>query len=265
MFYKKRSTTFFIAVLLLSSTTHISFSKIKKSKNWREKYQTAVKYYEAKKYYKAEQLLEEVVPLSKGSGEAQLAQFYQAYCSFHRKDYRVSACYFKNFYETYPRSPHVEEAMYIRAYALYSASPDVKLDQAVTKEAIEALKTYLHHYPNGTYRNKATEHLHTLREKLTLKAYNNASFYHQLGYYHAATKVLENFQKEFPTSPLSEKAAYLQIDAQYILAEKSNGEKKQAHFYTLIEYCQHFFDQYRDSPYTQKIEKIYEQTLTQVK
>lgn len=264
MFSKEPSTTFFIAVLLFSSTACNSFSKIQRSKDWREKYQAAVKYYEAKKYYKAEQLLEEVVPLSRGSEEAQLAQFYQAYCSFHRKDYRLSAYYFKNFYETYPRNPQVEEAMYMRAYALYIASPDVKLDQAITQKAIQALEAYLHQHPNGTYSNKATEYLHTLREKLMLKAYNNAKLYHQLEHYHAATNVLENFQKDFPASPFNEEAAYLQVDAQYLLAKESTEEKKKDHFYTTIEYCQRFFNKYPDSPYTQKIEKIYEYSLTQI-
>lgn len=179
------------------------------------KYQQAVLCYESGNYNEALRLFEEAAPLIRGKQEEASVCFYRAYCSFYQRKYVPSSDRFESFYKTFPRDHRVEEAMYMRGHALYSNSPDVKLDQAYTQEAAEVLRNYLDLYPQGVYVNKANIQLRELNNKLALKAFNSAKLYHQLTYYRAAVITLENFQKDFSDSSYNEEAAYLKVDAQY--------------------------------------------------
>jgi outer membrane protein assembly factor BamD len=179
------------------------------------KYEQAVLCYESGNYSEALRLFEEAIPLIRGKQEEASACFYQAYCSFYQKAYVLSSDRFKYLHETFPRDLRAEEAMYMRGHALYLNSPDVRLDQAYTQEAVEVLRDYLNFYPDGVYVNEANVQLGELSDKLALKAFNGARLYHQLTHYRAAVVTLENFQKDFPDSSYGEEAAYLKVDAQY--------------------------------------------------
>jgi len=189
-------------------------------------YQQAMLCYTSKKYSEALPLFEEALRLLQGKREEAPVYFYRAYCSFYQKkkekakkelknNYVQSADRFQYFRETFPRDLRIEEAMYMQGHALYLASPDVRLDQAFTQEAVHALRDYLNDYPSGTYWEKANVQLKELEHKLALKAFKNAKLYHQLMHYRAAVVALENFQKDFSNTPYHEEAAYLKADAQY--------------------------------------------------
>lgn len=228
-------------------------------------YDQAMVRYEAMDYYGTSKLLDEAIPLLRGKKEAVLAHFYRAYSNFYQAAYQRSALDFKYFYETYPSTPQVEEALYMQGYALYRCSPDVRLDQQNTEKAIQTLETYLRSYPQGIYEDRATRHLRKLRDKLALKAFNNAKLYHRFSHYQAAVIALTNFQQDFPDTPLNEKAAYLKTDAQYKFAQEAKIPTKQAsRLRTALVYCHHFLDQYPHSRYKQAIAKIYKNTLAQI-
>jgi outer membrane protein assembly factor BamD len=222
------------------------------------KYQQAVMLYEAKDYYEASRLFEEILPLLRGKTEEASTCFYQAYCSFYRKDYIQSSDRFKYFRETFLGDLRVEEAMYMQGHALYLNSPDVKLDQSLTQEAANILRSYLSYYPGGAYVDEASVQLEVLNNKLALKDFNNAKVYYQLTHYRAAVITLENFQKDFPTSPYNEEAAYLKAGAQYRYLKKTKGIDQKEQSNIAIKYCQEFLDNYPDSQYTSAVEAMYE-------
>ncbi|HAN49529.1 MAG TPA: hypothetical protein DCQ08_00555 [Amoebophilaceae bacterium] len=221
------------------------------------KYQQAITCYEAEDYYEALQLFEETLPLLRGKKEEASACFCQAYCSFHRKNYIQSSDRFKHFRETFLGDPRVEEAMYMQGHALYLESPDVKLDQALTQEAVHVLRSYLSYYPGGVYVDEANVQLEELDNKLALKHFNNAKFYSQLTYYRAAVVALGNFQKDFPDSSYNEEAAYLKADAQYRYLKETKGTAKKEQSDIAIKYCQEFLGAYPDSQYTLVVQEMY--------
>ena len=178
-------------------------------------YQQAMLCYESKDYSEALRLFEEAMPLLRGKKEEASAYFHRAYCNFYRKKYVQSASLFRYFYETFPKSGHSEEAMYMRGHALYLESPDIKCDQVSTEEAAHVLRNYLKFYPRGAYVHEANIQLDKLNNKLALKAFNNAKLYYKLAYHRAAVVTLETFQEDFPSSSYNEEAAYLKVDAQY--------------------------------------------------
>lgn len=228
------------------------------------KYQEAMACYEAKDYYEASKLFEEAIPLLRGKKDIILAHFYQACASFHQKAYQRSAHYFRHFYETYPRAPQAEEALYMQGYALYLASPDVTLDQTDTQEAVQVLHNYLALYPDGAHKSEAIQYLARLSDKLASKAFKNAQLYHQISQYQAAVIALTHFQQDFPHSLLNEEAAYLKTDAQYRLAKVCSLVEQEEKLRTTMTYCHNFLDQYPASRYRKTIEKIYEYSLKQI-
>lgn len=250
--------------LLLFSTGCSNFQKLLKSNKVDEKYTAAISYYEKEDYYRANQLLEQVLPLITGSEQSEKAKFIFADTYFKQGDYLLSAFHFKSFYETYPRSPLAEEAMFLYAKSNYNSSPGYEQDQTTTLAAIEALQEYLLRYPTSARTEEANKLVEDLFKKLDRKAFDNAKLYYNIRYYRSAVVAFQNFLKENPASPYSEEAAYLRVDAQYMFAQESVPGKQQERYDQVIDFYQAFVDQYPDSKFKRNAEQVYEKALAEL-
>lgn len=85
---------FFASLLTFSCG---EFYKLEKSTNWDELYEAANRYYDEGEHNKAIILYDRVLPVIKGSGKAELAEFNYAYAHFRTKRYIEAAEYFKTF------------------------------------------------------------------------------------------------------------------------------------------------------------------------
>jgi len=261
----QKNTYFAITFVLLLFTTACSdFRKIQKSSDWQVKYDAALEYYQNKDYYRAIVLLEEVLPIIRGTKTAEEAQYYYAYAHYYERKYILSSHYFKNFYDTYTRSQYATESLYMHAYSLYLQSPVPNLDQSSTFEAIEAMQLFINKYPYSEYKDKAEQILDELQAKLELKAYDNAILYYKLENYKAAIIAFNNFQKDFPDSELNEEISYWKVAAQFKLAEQSILVKQKERYYTTIEYYQTFIDKYPNSKFVDDAENIYETCVEKI-
>jgi outer membrane protein assembly factor BamD len=256
------SVIFFCFSLLLSSCS--DFQKILKSDNPDKKLEAAFRYYEKEDYYRAGMLFEELIPVLKGRAESEKAQFYFANTHFYEAQYILSAYYFKNFYETYPRSEFAEEAMFMHAKSLYKDSPAPNLDQTSTYSAMEAIQGFLNRYPATNWKEEANAMYDGLSKKLELKAFENARLYHQLRYYQSAVVAFNNFEKEFPASEFNEEAAFLRIESQYNLARLSVAEKQRERYFESVAYYQAFVDKFPNSKYLKSAEAYYDNSVAQI-
>ncbi|WKN42296.1 outer membrane protein assembly factor BamD [Tunicatimonas pelagia] len=257
----------YITVFLFLSTISFGCSDYRallKKGSWEEQYEAALKYYEEKDYYRATVLLENVLPIIRGTQKSEDAQFYYAYAHYYERKYILSAHYFKEFYETYSRSEKAQEAMFMHAYSLYLESPNPSLEQSSTKEAIDAMQRFINRHPYSDYKERAEAILDDLQEKLEIKAFANAKQYFDLRRHEAAIIALDNFQKDYPDSDLNEAASYYKLAAQYQLAEQSVITKQRDRYYTTIEFYQNFIDKYPQSRFIGQAESIYESCLGKV-
>ena len=71
------------------------YNKLLKSTDYELKYSYAKKYFNEKKYAKAATLLEEVVPIFKGSTYAEESLYLLAQTYYGQKDYQTASEYFK--------------------------------------------------------------------------------------------------------------------------------------------------------------------------
>jgi outer membrane protein assembly factor BamD len=267
---RKLSTApFFLLLLTFFIASCSGFQRLQKKGTYEEKYQAAIKYYEKKDYYKAGILFEELIPLLKGSKEAELAQFYFAYCQYHQGQYTLASFYFKKFYEVFGRSEFAEEAQFMYAYSLYRDSPNYNLDQTNTFTALEALQTFVNTYPKSKYREQSQQIINDLRIKLETKAYEIAKLYYKIGnsdviYYKSAVILCDNFQRNFPDSDYNEELAYLKIVAEYELAKTSIESKKKERFAEAVKFYEAFIDRYPTSRYLKDAEKVYDNCVSEI-
>lgn len=253
-----------LITLLLASVACTKFRKIQKSSDWKVKYEAALKYYDEKDYFRSNTLLEEILPIIRGTEEAEYANFIYAYTYYYQKQYILSAHYFNLFTEVYGRSEYVEEAAFMNAKSLYLQSPEPTLDQTSTYEALTALQQFLNKYPYSKYAEEADAKIHELQVKLETKAYQNARLYYKLRRYKAALIAFDNFQYDYPDSKYNEEIAFLAIETAHELASVSIRSKQEERYKNTVELYQKFVDRYPDSKYIKEAEKFFEDSIKQL-
>ncbi len=251
--------TFFWALIVMvaASACTSKFRKIQKNEDWRIKYEAAVTYYEKKDYYRASLLFEDIRPIVRGLPEGEEVEFYLAYCQYNEGTYLLASESFKSFFEVYGRSPKAEEALFMFAYSLYEAAPPSNLDQKSGVEAMNAMQNFLNRYPSSTFSPRAVEVIDASQQKLEEKGFENARQYLRVKNYKAAVIAFGNFQKDFPDSRFQEESAWLRVDAQYQLANKSMPNLQEERFKTVLEFYQEFIDSYPESRFLREAERLY--------
>ncbi|QCR25207.1 outer membrane protein assembly factor BamD [Pontibacter sp. SGAir0037] len=250
--------------LLLIFTSCSNYQKLLKSNDVDKKYQAALSYYEKEDYTRANELLKQVAPLMTGRVEAERANFVYAHTYFMQGDYILATYHFKNFYDTYQRSELAEQAMFLHAKSQYYQSPSHEQDQQSTLAALEALQEFNVRYPGSQYGEEANQLIDELFRKLDRKAFESARLYYSLRYYKAAVVAFTNFQRDYPTSPYSDEAGYLKVDAQYRYAKESIASKQAERYREAIEFYEVFVDRYPESKFLRSAEQVYGNVLEEL-
>ncbi len=257
-----------ITAVLLTSTLSLGsctgYQKLLKSANVNEKYEAAIKYYDKGDYFRSGTLLEELIPLLKGRPEAEKAQFYFANTNYQQRNYVLSAYYFKQFIDTYPNSPQVEEASFLRAKSLYRDSPGYELDQTNTVTAVETIQDFLNTYATSQFRTEAESMSQELQKKLENKAFQSAKLYYALRYNQAAVTSLGNFTTQYPGSVYGEQADYIRLQAQYAWAKESVEAKQRERFVDAVAIYQHFIDTYPQSKSLRLAQSMYDDSRAEI-
>jgi len=259
-----RSISFLLLAASLSLSACTGYQKLLKSANVNEKYAAAVKYYDKGDYFRAGTLLEELIPLLKGRPEAEKAQFYFANTNFKQRNYVLSAYYFKQFVDTYPNSPQVEEASFLRARSLFRDSPGYELDQTNTITAVETIQDFLNTYPTSQFRVEAEGMSQELQKKLETKAFQSARLYYLLRYNQAAVTAFKGFNTQYPGSAYAEQADYLRLSAQYAWAKESIETKQRERFVDAVAFYQSFIDTYPQSKSLRAAQTMYDDSRAEL-
>lgn len=252
----------FFVIIMASSCSE--FRKLQKSTDWSSKYAAALSYYEDGEYYKASVLLDQVLPIIKGTQDGEKASFYRAYSYYHQGQYLLSASYFGEFARVYSRSDWAIESSYMEAYSLYLQSPDYNLDQASTYEAIATFQIFLNRHPYTDYTQKANDMIDEMQKRLEKKGFENAKQYYKLERWEAARVAFETFEMEFPDSKLIEEVKFLAVDTQYSYAKQSVKSKQKERYDEAVELYLTFVDEYPNSEFLKEAEKFYIESAYQI-
>lgn len=246
---------FVLSIVLFVSCD--GYQKILKSPNPELKYAKAIEYYEDEEYFKTMPLLEELIPLYKGTDKGQKIYLYYAYSNFHL-GYLYSAAYlFRNYSVTYSLSDQAEEAMFMSAYCNYLSSPEPSLDQEPTILALEELQIFVNTFPESKLVDSANVLVDELNHKVETKDYLNAKQYHKIRRYKSAIVALNNHLTEYPSSAYEEEIKLLIIDSYYNLAINSVVAKKLERFDNGIEAYYDFIDNFAGGKRSGDAETLY--------
>lgn len=263
MFKKIANIVFPVLIMafILSSCSR-DYDKLLKSDDFALKLAKAYEYFEAEDYYKAQILFEQARPFYRGTKELEKIYFYYTYSQYHQKKYILSAYYFKDFSKNYPNSEYAEEASYMAAYSSYMLSPNYKLEQTTTQNAIDGFQLFINSYPNSDRVERCNILIDELRAKKEKKAIATADLYFKLKEYQAATHCYKNVLKDYPDTRSAADIRMKILRASYALAVNSVDTKKVERFEnTIVEYKE-LKERHADNPaLIEDAEKIYQSAL----
>lgn len=254
---KKRILYALSSLLLLSSCAH-EFNRVYKADNFPYKYEYAKECYAKGQYTRAITLLQELITLEKGTENAQESLYMLAMAEYSNKDYETAAEYFKKYCSSYPRGIYVERAKYYVGQSLFESTPEPRLDQSMTVQAITSFQEFLDLFPDSKMKPQAQKRLFELQDKLVTKELYSAQLYYDLGSYfgnctsggnnyEACIITAQNALKDYPYTSLREEFSLLIMKSKYELAQQSVEEKKLERFQDAEDECYGFINEYPDS------------------
>lgn len=245
-------------VLALFSSRATEFNRVFKSPDYRFKYEYAKECFANGKYTRAIALLQEVVTALKGTENGQECLYMLSMAEYNNKDYATAAEYFKKYFSSYPRGTYAEQAKFYAGKSLYMCTPEPRLDQSDTYEAIKLFQEFLDLFPTSAMRDEAQSRLFELQEKLVRKELYSAQLYYNLGgyflnslhggnNYEACIITAQNALKDFPYTDRREDFSLLIMKSKFELAQQSVEERKLERFQDAEDECYGFLNEFPDS------------------
>ena len=207
------------------------YQQVLKSRDPDLKYQKALEYFNIQEYAKAQTLLEDVAAYYKGTERSEDVLCYLARTHMGQKSYTNAADYYAAYIRNYPKGKYIIEARFQVGHCYYLDSPDARLDQQITRKAIEAFTQFVELYPTSPYAEQAYTEMGEMFDKLAYKEYLSAKLYYNLGTYlgnnyESCEIIAKNALKDFPSNSYQEELSWLVLSAKYQQMVNSLEERK---------------------------------------
>jgi outer membrane protein assembly factor BamD len=254
--FKKITYIILLSGLLIFSSGCYEYQKVLKTGSNDDKYEAGVDLYEKGDYNKALQFFDILRAVYRGTDKGGMLTYYTANCYYNMKDYTIASYYFKQYMQLYPRGEKAEECAYLSAYCNYLASPEPRLDQTNTYQALSELQMFINMYPNSPKVDEANKLMDELRQKLETKDYRIALLYYKMESYQAAITSFENLLDDYPDTDYREDILYYMVKAYYEYAGKSIYSKKKERYEKTIESYNSLKYFFPDSKYLKELKDI---------
>ena len=271
---------YIVAALLLGGVLSScgEYNTVLKSTDYEYKYEAAKGYFAKGQNSRAATLLEELIPILKGTANAEESAYMLAMTYFNQGDYISASHYFNVYYTTYPRGTYTELARFFCGKALYLDTPEARLDQSSTYKAIQELQMFIEYFPESSRKESAQNMIFELQDKLVEKEYLSAKLYYDLGSYTgntvysstgnnylAAVVTAQNVLREYPYTKRREDLSILILRAKYDMAKESVIEKQEERMRETIDEYYAFKNEFPESKYMPEVEKIFQDASKYVK
>jgi outer membrane protein assembly factor BamD len=236
------------------------FNKVVKSNDNELKKEHAIKYFEEEDYIKSATLLEDIIPYYKLTPHGEDLYFKYCLSNYGLGDYYLSGYYFKRFIRQYPSSKNCEEAAFLSALCAVQNSPNYKLDQTETLNALDELQIFVDLYPESFRIDTCNQIMDRLRSKLEMKQFENSKLYYRTENYKAAVTAFQGTLENYPESVYKEEILYLIVKSSYLLAVNSVQSKKRERLEATIKSYRTFVAAYPESAWITEVESIKSKT-----
>lgn len=254
---------------LLTFGSCAEYNNITKTQDYMYKYEAAKQYYAEGYYNRAATLLQDVLSFLKGTEYGEESLYLTGMAHMNAKGYEAASTVFKKYYQTYPKGKFVEDARYNTGYCLYMTTPEPKLDQSGTYEAVTEFQNFIENFPSSRLRLAAQDMIFKLQDKLVEKEYLSAKLYYDLGTYigngtngnyDACIVTAQNALNDYPYMSRREDFAILILRARYALARHSVEAKKEERYHSAIDEYYGFVTEYPESKYMDEAKDMYEKS-----
>ncbi|MBQ8453721.1 MAG: outer membrane protein assembly factor BamD [Bacteroidaceae bacterium] len=263
------SLLFAACILLLGSCSE--YTAVLKSSDYEYKYEAAKALYADGHYRQAAELFGLLLAPLKGTSYGEESLYMLGESNLKAKDYESAVLFFKKYYQLYPKGAYMEMSRYNSGYSLYKQTPDVRLDQSSTMEAIKEFQSFLDYCPETNLKEQAHAIIYEMQDKLVEKEYLSAKLYFDLGTYtlnsvfggnnyEACVVTAQNALKDYPyaSAKLREELSILVLRAKYDLAKQSVDAKRMERFRDAIDEFYAFQSDYPESQYMKEAQAIHD-------
>lgn len=254
----------FLSLLFVGSCT--DYNQVVKTQDYEYKYEAAKQYYAEGQYNRAALLIQDVLSVLKGTDQGEESLYLSGMCNMKAHAYEAASTIFRKYYQTYPRGKYVEEARYNCGLSLYNITPEPKLDQTETFQAVTEFQNFIENFPASRLRPQAQDMIFKLQDKLVEKEYLSAKLYYDLGTYigngtngnyGACIVTAENAIKDYPYTSRREDFAILVLRAKFQLAQFSVENKKEERYHNAIDEYYGFVTEYPESKYIKEANLLF--------
>ena len=253
------------AAIVFSGCAH-EFNQVYKSQDYAYQYEYAKEAFANGKYSQAISLLQGLVTFQKGTDNAEESLYMLAMAQYCDQDYEGAAMTSKKYRQSYPKGIYAPIAAFYIGESLYMSTPEPRLDQTQTVNAISAFQEYLDIYPDAKLKNTAQDRLFELQDKLVRKELYSAQLYYNLGTYfgnctsggsnyEACIITSQNAINDYPYNSYREDFALLIMKSKFELAQQSVEEKKMDRYRDAEDECYGFINEYPESKNKKLAEK----------
>ena len=277
---KEMKTTLQTSLLLLLSLVMGAcgeYAAVQKTADYEYKYEAAKAYYVEGRYSRAAQLFYDVLGIMKGTANGEESLYLTAMSEYGAKNYEMAHQDFKKYVQTYPKGQFTEPASYYSAMSLYNQTPDPRLDQSGTVEAMGEFQAFLDQFPYTSLKQQTHEMIFALQDKLVEKECLSAQLYYDLGSYminslyggsnyQACVVTAQNALRDYPyaSTDKRERLAILILRAKYQLAVKSIEAKRIERLRDAIDEYYAFENDFPESKYLKEAKNILNQANSAV-
>jgi len=256
---------YILMVISILVTSCGEYEKLLKSTDYELKKTKAKEYYAAKQYVKASELLGQVIPRFRATGEAEELNWLNAQSFYGMKQFDMAGTYFKSLVEQYPFGKYAEDATFLGAQCDYYISSRAELDQESSRNAIEGFNVFINRFPYSPKVTEATDYVKELQDRIVEKSYLNAKLYYNMKEYKAAITALSNSLKEYAESKYREEMMYLKLNSLFLYAENSYAIKQKERYQATLDDYFSFMEEFPESKYSKEVKKIYQDTAKYLK
>lgn len=259
-----------VALLPLLLVSCGEFVRLQKSTDPEVKFAAGKNYFQEKKYGKSAMLFEDIVQYYRGTPQAEELLYLLSESYMGQKNYYSASEYFQAYLRNFPRGTYAEEARFKVAYCYYLESPDARLDQTETYNAISSFYEFIELYPESRKLDECYRYVAQLEDKLAYKGFLNSRLYYNLGLYggnnyKACVVTAENVLREYPETSYRDDLLFLILRSKAAEASLSVQEKKIERYSEVIDEYYRYINEFPSGKHAREADKILREARKVVK
>lgn len=246
------------------------YQQLLKSTDPELKYTKAVEYFEKKDFMRATTLFDEVSKYYRGTERSEEVLNYLAGSYMGQKDYYTASEYYRTYVKTYPKGKYITDARFMIGYCYYLDSPDARLDQQATNDAITSFQEFLDLHPDSERVPEVNRLMDEMKDKLAQKELLSSRLYYNLGNYLgnnylSAIITAQNALEEFPNNKYREELLFIVLQSKFEQAVQSVEEKKMERYRDTVDEYYNFINEHPEGEYRKQADRIFNEARKVVK